>query len=404
MKELNLDKSKKYLLACSFGPDSMALFHALKSQGYYFECAIVNYYIREESTSEVNGLLEYANKNNIKVHVHECERNNKNKSEAKCREIRYDFFSRLYKENKYDALLVAHHEDDLLETYLMQKRRQNCPNYFGISQKTVIKGMMVIRPLLSFNKKELEEYCIKNHVPFAIDKTNFDTSILRNKIRHEVIAKMSNEDRKNLLKEIDIKNDELSNILSSIDLKKINSVSYLTLLDEISLKYALNILVRKVKESYYLSKENVGEIKKALLSCKPNITFDVKRGILFVKAYDNVELIRSVEYDTSYFYSLVGPGKLDTPFFYLDFSENSSNRNVKIEDYPIVIRNALGSDEVYIKGYKVSVRRLFIDWKMPFKLRKRWPIIVDKNGTPLYIPRYQIDFTPTSDSNFYVKY
>ena len=132
--------------------------------------------------------------------------------------------------------------------------------------------------------------------------------------------------------------------------------------------------------------------------------FDVKRGILFVKAYDNVDLIRSVESDTSYFYSLVEPGKLDTPFFYLDFSENSSNRNVKIEDYPIVIRNALGSDEVYIKGYKVPVRRLFIDWKMPLKLRKRWPIIVDKNGTPLYVPRYQKDFTPTSDSNFYVKF
>ena len=110
--------------------------------------------------------------------------------------------TKLYKEYGYDALLVAHHQDDLIETYLMQKRRQNCPNYFGISQKTIIKGMTVIRPLLSFSKKELEEYCVDNHVPFAIDKTNFDTSILRNKIRHEVIAKMSNEDRKNLLKEI----------------------------------------------------------------------------------------------------------------------------------------------------------------------------------------------------------
>ena len=72
MHELNLDKNSKYLLACSYGPDSMALFHLLVSQGYNFDCAIVNYHIRKESNSEVEGLLNYASNYKVKVHVKDC--------------------------------------------------------------------------------------------------------------------------------------------------------------------------------------------------------------------------------------------------------------------------------------------------------------------------------------------
>ena len=49
---LNLDKNKKYLLACSYGPDSMALFSMLLEEGYRFEVAHVNYHFRNESNLE----------------------------------------------------------------------------------------------------------------------------------------------------------------------------------------------------------------------------------------------------------------------------------------------------------------------------------------------------------------
>ena len=49
---LNLDKNKKYLLACSFGPDSMALFDMLLKEGYKFAVAHVNYRLRSEADDE----------------------------------------------------------------------------------------------------------------------------------------------------------------------------------------------------------------------------------------------------------------------------------------------------------------------------------------------------------------
>ena len=61
------------------------------------------------------------------------------------------------------------------------------------------------------------------------------------------------------------------------------------------------------------------------------------------------------------------------------------------------------NDEYLINGYKVKANRLFIDWKMPLSLRKRWPVIKDKNGNIIYIPRYQKDFKKNESLNFYVK-
>jgi tRNA(Ile)-lysidine synthase len=59
---LNLNKNQKYLLACSHGPDSMALFYMLKEEGYNFAVAHVNYHLREESNLEQQQLEDYCAK------------------------------------------------------------------------------------------------------------------------------------------------------------------------------------------------------------------------------------------------------------------------------------------------------------------------------------------------------
>ena len=403
MYELNLDKSKKYLLACSYGPDSMALFHILRVNGYNFECAIVNYNLRLESKSEVDGLVKYASLFNIKVHVLDNRKIPTGNIESYCRKIRYNYFKKLCDEFKYDSVLVAHHQDDLIETYLMQKRRQNRPIYYGIQENTVINGVNIIRPLLQYSKADLLKICEENHVPYAIDKTNFDTSLIRNKYRHDVVLNLSSEDRKKMIEKINEENANLASLIESIDLTRIHELNYLKEMDEIKLSYALNILVKYIDNSKNLSKNNVGEIRKAILSEKPNVFFKIKTGLYFIKEYDYVDIIDRENELSDYSYVLEKPGVLDTPYFHLDFSKNSDGRNVCSLDYPIIIRNVRIDDYIYIKGYKVFARRLLIDWKMPLRLRNKWPIILNKNGEPLYIPRYQKDFVPSSDSNFFVK-
>ena len=403
MIQLNLDKNNRYLFACSFGPDSMALFHLLQSQGYHFDCAIVNYHLRNESDLEVEGLLKYASSFGIKVHVLDVKERPLKNIEATCRKIRYQFFKVLTDKNGYVATLVAHHQDDLIETYLLQKDRQNCPIYYGINEKTVINGVTIIRPLLSCSKKDLLNICEENNVPFSVDKTNFDLSIKRNKFRHQIVSKMSPKKRTNILKEINEKNKELDSLKNLLDRTDLNDIYSILCFSEIEIKYALNRLLVSSGIKASLSNKNVGQVISILKSKKPNGEFLIKSWLWLVKEYGYFEFSTKKFDAQNYSYNLAKPGVLDTDYFYLDFTKNSLDRNVSIYDYPITIRNIQKNDKIVIKGYITEARRLLIDWKVPYRLRLIWPVIINKDNKCIYIPRYQKDFVPQKGCNFYVK-
>ena len=80
---LNLDHKKRYILACSYGPDSMALFSLLLKEGYDFDVAHVNYHLREESNAETEGLQQYCEKNKRKLFVLDVKENISRNIEAK---------------------------------------------------------------------------------------------------------------------------------------------------------------------------------------------------------------------------------------------------------------------------------------------------------------------------------
>ena len=403
MKVSNLDKNRKYLLACSFGPDSMALFDLLERNYISFEVAHVNYHLRKEADEETRGLIKYCKKHNKILHILDVREDINKNIEERCREIRYQYFKSIYDNGTYEALLVAHNEDDNLETYIMQKSRNNCVKTCGIAPKTHIYGMRVIRPILDYPKKDLLDYCKKHKVPYRIDKTNLEITFLRNKIRHQIIAKMNKDERLSLIKEIEEKNKELTALLNSIDQEKLYDKKYLLSLDNLTYKYAINQLAEQVTNKAEISKGQANEILKILKSIKPNVIAHIHDNLYFVKEYDEVHFECGHPEYQSYFYILKEPQKLDTPVFYLDFSKDASNLNVKKEDYPLIIRNAKDDDEVMINDYKVTIRRLFIDWKMPKSVRSFWPIILNRYNKVIYVPRYQKDFNIEETSNFYVK-
>ena len=400
---LNLDKNKKYLLACSYGPDSMALFDMLYKEGYKFAVAHVDYHLREEATDEEINLRNYCLVNGIGIYVKSVTEDlGENNLEKKCRDIRYNFFIDVVKEKGFDALLVAHQEDDLIETYLMQKRRKNLVNYFGIREISYFTDVEIIRPLLKYRKGELLMYCKMFNVPYAIDKTNLEDHFLRNQIRHQVVEKMSNEERNNLLKEIEEENQKLAEILDKVAQIKTNSIEEYNRLNDIEFLYAVVAMGRKIKDDFIISKEQGAELRKVLLSDKPNISLSVD-GLLFVKEYDSFSIQESIE-SSDYEFVMNEPGVLDNEYIFLDFRKDSSNRNVSLADYPITIRNARSDDLIVIKDYSKELRRMFIDWKMPASLRNRWPVILNKDGKIIYVPRYQKDFKPEENCNLRVKF
>ena len=160
---LDLDKTKKYLLACSFGPDSMALFDMLLKEGYYFSVAHVNYHKRDISNFEEESMRKICLDNNIKCFVLDTSKlpSHKGNFQNWARVVRYKFFAEVLKKENLDAVLVAHHLDDLIETYEMQKSRNLVVDYLGLKESTIINDVPIIRPLLEYTKKELNEIILK---------------------------------------------------------------------------------------------------------------------------------------------------------------------------------------------------------------------------------------------------
>lgn len=400
---LNLDKNKIYLLACSYGPDSMALLHMLKSEGYNFIVGHVNYGIRKEAKEETDALNEYCAHNDIEIEVYYVKDEIKGGNfEAKAREIRYNFFKQIYDERNCDALLVGHQQDDAIETYFLQRKRGGYIETFGIKDDVSIFGMEVLRPLLQYTKEDLSMYCFNNNVPFAIDPSNLSDDFSRNIIRHNIVSKMNPRERKFMMDEIKEKNAHIASIYKKLEKFDIHDKDVLLMLEEEEYYRALHVLIRKLDNKQSLSIKLMDEIKKILLSKKPNVSFKIRDNVIFIKEYDYVSFIRENK-DELFSFVLDKPRKFETQYFYLDFTYGHGNKNIKESDYPLTIRSPKEGDTVQVNNYNAELRRLFIDWKMPMSLRKRWPIIVSKEGIILFVPRYRKEFKRELDPTFFVK-
>ena len=400
---LNLSKKKKYLLACSYGPDSMALLFYLYSHKYDFDVAFVNYHLRDESKQEEFDIKKYCEEKNIKIFVYEVKEQIISNVENRCREIRYNFFHSLFTTNSYDTLLTAHHLDDFIETYLLQKKRKSLLFYYGIKSPSIIKNMTVVRPLLKYEKQYLLNYDRHHKVPFAIDQTNLTNVYQRNIIRNTIIKNLSVEEKKHLFNKINKMNKDLNKFLKTIQAHNLHSVKYLITLDETTFIYALNILAKQYKEYISISKNVAINIKKALLSAKPNISIKLLDDIYFFKSFDFAYVSNEDDLVKNYSFIINKPSKINNEFFYLDFTLNSKNRNISLDDYPLLIRPANKNDVYKINGYDVSIFDLYKDYKMPLFIRYRWPIILNKNNHIIYVPRYKENYKKKKNENFFVK-
>ena len=111
------------------------------------------------------------------------------------RELRYEWFAQLCREQGFTHLAVAHNLDDSAETLLLHLLRgTGMRGMSGIRASVPLPGaedVTLIRPLLNFSRREIEAHAVRAGVEFRIDATNADISIPRNRIRHEVFPELA---------------------------------------------------------------------------------------------------------------------------------------------------------------------------------------------------------------------
>lgn len=304
------DKHHGVLLAYSGGPDSLALLHLLlsysKNHPIKIALAHVDHGWRIESKQEAIQIAEMARQLGVTLHTTSLDpKHMEGNLEAACRDARLRFFSDLCSTHEYQAVLMAHHADDLAETVLKRVLEGSSLSYLsGLSPCSVMDGMIVWRPLLPVSKKTLLHWLESCSLKGFEDQTNYDPRFLRARLRTKIIPELSKDFGKEVssgLCHIGLEAAELREYLDKKIAPYLNRIvvgPFGALLDLsndcpeplIELKY----LIRRCCEVNYitLSRENVKFIAHALkenLANKQVLTGDhqlyIDRGKLFITTH-----------------------------------------------------------------------------------------------------------------------
>ena len=179
-------------LAVSGGADSVALAFLLtkggkkKNAAKRFVILHVDHGLRKESKEEYRFVRALAKRLGVPfkgVRAKVVRRRNES-LEMAARRVRLDFFAKCMASLKLDAIATGHHMDDVAETFLMKLRRISL---CGIRETSEVGPVRFVRPLLGCRDRELKAYLRKYGEDWREDATNDDTSIERNRVRHEVI-------------------------------------------------------------------------------------------------------------------------------------------------------------------------------------------------------------------------
>ncbi|KLL02336.1 MAG: tRNA(Ile)-lysidine synthase [Mycoplasmataceae bacterium RC_NB112A] len=208
-----LSLNKTYIVAVSGGPDSLFSLDNLRQRGYKIIVAHVNYQKRAASSEDRKIVQDYCQKYSLLCEVYEVEKISPGNFQEQARQIRYTFFQNLAQKHHTNSVIVAHHFDDHLETYLLQKKRRSLVNYWGLPTKNKLGKIWVIRPFLSFTKQQILHYLNQKKISYAIDSTNQLPIYQRNIIRQK-LTDLNPVEKHNLAQEIKEKNQQLKKIKS----------------------------------------------------------------------------------------------------------------------------------------------------------------------------------------------
>lgn len=204
-----LDPNKTYLLGCSGGLDSMALSHLLIDSSIPFEIAHVNFQLRGKESDEDEIFVSNWSKKQGKVFhllrsdASQLAQQKQISIQMAAREIRYSFFEKLCKERYLEGIVVAHHEDDQLETIFLNLIRGT--GLEGLSGMADRRGNL-IRPLLPFSREKLSSWVKKESIAWREDSSNQKEDYLRNYLRHSVLPVLfasKEEAKSNLLNSLE---------------------------------------------------------------------------------------------------------------------------------------------------------------------------------------------------------
>lgn len=294
----NFPQNNLYVVAVSGGPDSLFCLDNMRLAGYKIVVAHVNYQKRIDSTNDENLVRAYCQKYSLPLVVRlveKAEYPHPSNFQAWARLIRYNFCRTVARQHHTRYLVVAHHRNDHHETYLLQKKRQNLVDYWGLPTITKQGKLSIFRPLLSYSKTQILDYLTTQKINFASDSTNQLPLYQRNILRAQ-IANWSEAERVILDREIAEKNRQLRQMKSLVNQQKKIFLLAPTVFQLTAPNLAPEVLLRLLY--YWVNRATKGLLhqrKKKLLAEIYRQLFWSKKAHLVVNLGENWQITKNNE-------------------------------------------------------------------------------------------------------------
>lgn len=186
------------LVACSGGPDSVFLCHALmrlKNKLKLKEVAVCNldHSLRgEESVADSLFVTALAKKYGCRYSHKKVDLKNSGlkglSTEEVARAERYKFFKEAAKEIGAGVIATGHTLDDQAETVLMRViKGSSLKGLVGIAPSRTEGAIRIVRPIIELEKSEIVEYLNNQNIDYRIDRTNAESVYFRNVVRAEIM-------------------------------------------------------------------------------------------------------------------------------------------------------------------------------------------------------------------------
>ncbi|WP_230981436.1 tRNA lysidine(34) synthetase TilS [Echinicola salinicaeni] len=424
-----LDTSKRYLLAISGGIDSVCLAVLLKKAQINYTMLHCNFGLRgNESNGDEHFVQELAKSLKVPLYVKYFDTKAYAASQGvstqmAARELRYHWFEEIRREEGFTGIIVGHHADDQLETILLNLQRgTGIEGVYGMSD---IRDH-IIRPLLPFGRKDLEEYAAKKGIAWREDSSNKESDYKRNFLRNEVLPLMKSQDP--------LVEDKLH---QSFDRLKDTGRAFFYLYDA-----WLNKNVKEENQVLFMKKsvlDNVPGKKSLLYYWLRNYGFNSDQVADMLVVIEAGEVGRRftgksymVNIDREYIYLgdlesrnndlsiekndlVINLGKKFYDILVLEegYSLDKNPKNAMLDrgklDFPLQIRNWKEGDRFRPLGMKKfkKISDFLIDLKVPVIAKRETNVLCDANGEIVWVMGYRVDdrykVSPATKEVMYLK-
>ena len=378
-----LSPGDRVIAAVSGGADSVAMLFALyllrDELGITLEAAHFNHHLRgAESDRDEAFVTDFCGRYDIPLHLGSGRIvPGKKGLEAAARDARYAFLRRLP-----GKVATAHTADDNAETVLMRLIRGT--GLKGLGAIAPVSGN-VIRPMLTVTRDDVEAFLEEYALPHVEDSSNGTDDFLRNRIRHGILPLMRAENPRigeNLSAMALLLRQDEACLQAMIPEEQVPDVSRLKAMEPALRRRALERFLKAqgVREPEQI---HILQAEQLLYHWSPSAAMQFPGGVTIGRKYDRLVRLECAPELPETRLSVPGETCIGGKRFVSEYATDLEERPDSVLVCPVgvlTVRSRRSGDTMRLPGGTRSLKKMYIDRKIPASQRAAVPVLADDRG------------------------